>query len=387
MAGIYIHIPFCRKACHYCNFHFSTSLQHQAAFVAALEEEISQWPLHPFYSDILCEPINTIYFGGGTPSLLLQTELERILLQLHLQFTISESAEITLEANPDDMSETKLLQWHNLGINRLSIGVQSFIENELVWMNRAHSADQAFLAINNAKKVGFKNMSIDLIYGTPTLSTSDWLKNLQYVEALAIPHLSCYALTVEEKTALHYFIKKGKVPPVDEEKQILHLDILMNWAAKEGWNHYEISNLCKPTFQSQHNSAYWKGIPYIGFGPGAHSFNGKMHRWSNIANNGLYINNIKKIHTLQNVEEITPIQRLNEQIMTQLRLEKGLAMVEATQSIGGIPVDAQIWQVFWQTASKFEQQALLSFHSEHWCLTKQGVHLADHIIAELFQSE
>jgi oxygen-independent coproporphyrinogen-3 oxidase len=293
MAGIYIHIPFCRKACHYCNFHFSTSLQYKNDFVTALLKEID---LRVDY--LQQELIETIYFGGGTPSLLEEDDLHRIVAHLHRHFKIADNTEITFEANPDDITREKLISWRTNGINRLSIGVQSFFDDDLKWMNRAHSAQQSVQSILLAQEEGINNLTIDLIYGTPTLGNENWEKNFKQAVTLNIPHLSCYALTVEPKTALAKMIAQHKIGDIDSERQATQFLLLTDWATAAGYEHYEISNFAKPGMRSKHNSAYWQGKKYLGLGPSAHSFNGTARQW-NIANNSLYVQSLQKILYLQ----------------------------------------------------------------------------------------
>jgi len=317
MAGIYLHIPFCKQACYYCNFHFSTSLAQKDALVDSLLEEMSL--RQPYLQG---QPVNTVYFGGGTPSLLSETDLQRLMERLHQLFSISPDAEVTLEANPDDLHPEKLRFLKAAGVNRLSIGVQSFHEADLRWMNRAHNSQQALNCILYARDAGFNNLSIDLIYGGPTLSDEGWEQNVQQAIALQIPHLSCYALTVEPGTALDSFIKKHKVPPVDPDKAARHFEQLMQWLAAAGYEHYEISNFALPGWHSRHNSSYWKGEHYLGLGPSAHSFNGSSRQW-NLSNNSVYINGIREGKVPFEEEILTPDMQLNEYIMTSLRTSAG----------------------------------------------------------------
>lgn len=283
MAGIYLHIPFCKQACYYCNFHFSTSLAQKDAMVQAILREIQ---LQQNYLDGLA--VSSIYFGGGTPSILPEEDLQALLQALHQHFNITPDAEITLEANPDDLTAAKLAALKAAGINRLSIGVQSFHEEDLQWMNRAHNSQQATQCITLAQAAGFENITIDLIYGGPTLSDEGWAANVQQAIALKVPHLSCYALTVEAGTALDHFIKKKKMAAVDTDKAARHFEQLMQWMQAAGYEHYEISNFALPGWHSRHNSSYWQGKSYLGIGPSAHSFNGTSRQW-NIANNTAYI--------------------------------------------------------------------------------------------------
>ena len=327
MAGIYVHVPFCRKACHYCNFHFSTSTKYLNDFVFALLKEID---LQKHY---LNQPVTTLYFGGGTPSLLPLESLDLILSSINKVYNTTGLIEITLEANPDDITIEKLQAWKQMGINRLSIGVQSFLNEDLLWMNRAHNAEQAQTCIQLAKQNGFLNITIDLIYGTPTLSDASWKHNLQMAAELQIPHLSCYALTVEPKTALDTMINQKKVQGVDAEKQAVHFDMLQQFAASAGYEQYEISNFAKDGFRSKHNSSYWHGVPYLGLGPSAHSFNGLSRQW-NIANNALYIQSLRDGNVPFDKETLTTEQRLNEYIMTSLRTIEGINLSYVQDNFG-----------------------------------------------------
>ena len=277
MAGIYIHIPFCKKACHYCNFHFSTSKTLLPQMIQAICAEAAM------RSDYIREDIETIYFGGGTPSLISIDDLQFTLETLRSLFRIEVKAEVTLEANPDDITKEKLQGWRSVGINRLSIGVQSFFDDDLLWMNRAHNAAQANESILLAQQAGFENISIDLIYGLPGLTDERWQRNVQLAFKLDVPHLSCYALTVEPNTALQKMIDLNKKENIDPEKQGRQFELLMQWCGEAGYEHYEISNFARPEFKSKHNSSYWKGLPYIGVGPSAHSYNGESRQW-NISN-------------------------------------------------------------------------------------------------------
>jgi oxygen-independent coproporphyrinogen-3 oxidase len=327
MAGIYLHIPFCRQACHYCNFHFSTSLNRKNDFVVALLKEME---LQRHY----IRAVETVYFGGGTPSLLTEEELGQILGRLRELFTIEPDAEVTLEANPDDITMAgKLKAWKKAGINRLSIGVQSFFEEDLQWMNRAHDAGQATNSIRMAQKEGFDNISVDLIYGGPTLPDGHWEKNVAQAVASGIPHLSCYALTVEPRTALDKMIhqkKKEAVSPDDQARQFL---LLMGWLAAAGYEHYEISNFALPGRRSRHNSSYWQGKPYLGLGPSAHSYNGRSRQW-NVANNAQYTDALLSGKLLFEKEELTPVEQLNEYIMISLRTMEGCDLRQVSDRFG-----------------------------------------------------
>jgi oxygen-independent coproporphyrinogen III oxidase len=373
MAGIYIHIPFCRKACHYCNFHFSTSLQLKNDFVAALlKETVIQAPY------LENKVVETIYFGGGTPSLLPVSDIHSFLNQIHAHYHVDSDCEITLETNPDDINSNRLREWKAIGINRLSIGIQSFFEEDLQWMNRAHTAVQAKNCIELAQKEGFRNITIDLIYGTPTLSDEKWKKNVKTAISLQVPHLSCYALTVEPNTALHKMIVQHKKEAVDSDKQASQFLMLMEWLSAASYEHYEISNFAQPGMRSRHNSAYWQGKPYLGLGPSAHSYNGSNRRW-NVANNALYTQALQKNELLFEEEILTPTQQLNEFIMISLRTMEGINLSIVREKFGeryGIHLlDKSEGYIF--TKKMIESQDFLR-------LTNEGRLLADGIAAALF---
>ena len=286
MAGIYIHIPFCKQACHYCDFHFSTSLKHKDELLQCIHEELQLQ--RPYLEN---QTVETIYFGGGTPSLLSASELNKIIDTVHQNFEVLNQAEITLEANPDDLGIEKLKELRNTAINRLSIGVQSFFDEDLKWMNRAHQAQEAETAVKRAQDFGLENITIDLIYGYPLLSDEKWNNNIQKTIDLTIPHISSYSLTVESQTALDSFIKKGQQKPLDEMQSATQFKFLIQELTQNGFEHYEISNFAKPNQYAKHNTNYWRGIHYLGIGPSAHSFNGQSRQW-NIANNAKYIQEI-----------------------------------------------------------------------------------------------
>ena len=327
------------------------------------------------------EVTDTIYFGGGTPSLLSVTEIKRLLDTVHQYYNVSENAEITLEANPDDINEIKLAEWKSIGINRFSIGVQSFKEEDLVWMNRAHNAEQAIRCINLVKDAGFQNYSVDLIYGTPTLSDDDWKKNVQTLIALDVPHISCYALTVETKTVLHKLISLKKIEDVDTEKQAAQFLLLIDWLTDAGYEHYEISNFAKPGYRSKHNSSYWQGEAYIGIGPSAHSFNGNTRKW-NVSNNALYIKSLQKNVIPYEEEKLTDMQRLNEYVMTSIRTVEGIDLDFIEKKFG----EQKCSEL--QTASeKYSQNKKIITKNHRLILTNEGKLFADGIAADLFFEE
>lgn len=318
MSGIYIHIPFCKQKCNYCNFHFSTSVKGIPQMITCIENEIE------LRKDYLNKNrIASIYFGGGTPSLVNVNYLESILKTIHSNFIIDSNAEITLEANPDDINETMLLALRKAGINRLSLGVQSFFDIDLKWMNRAHNAEEAINCITTIKQAGFTNYSVDLIYGVPGLTDAKWIQNLETLLQENVPHISCYALTVESKTELFHAIKKNNIPPLDEEQSERQYHITHALLTKYGYEHYEISNYAKTGFHAVHNSSYWEGKQYLGVGPSAHSYNGISRQW-NVSSNPLYMNNIVQHIIPYEIELLTPVQQANEMIMISLRQSKGL---------------------------------------------------------------
>jgi len=317
MPGIYIHIPFCNQKCHYCNFFSVASNKYRSVFVKALLGEIER------QKDYLADKkINTIYFGGGTPSVLTSTEINQILNQINNFFELTADVEITLEANPDDLNEPKLISLKNeTAINRLSMGVQSFFDDDLHYLNRVHNGNQARLSIELALKHGFENMTIDLIYGIPTLTDEKWQKNLESFLSYDLPHLSAYSLTVEPKTALSTLIRKNKLQAVDEEKAIQHFKILLE-KTKDNYIHYEISNFAKQGHYSKHNSIYWMGGHYLGLGPSAHSFNGTSRQW-NVSRMKQYIEAKTIEKSLFEKEVLTKAQQFNEYVMTSLRTSWG----------------------------------------------------------------
>jgi len=329
-------------------------------------------------SDYINEPVHTIYFGGGTPSLLRIADLRLMIENLRSLFTIIADAEITLEANPDDVTEEKLYGWKSIGINRLSIGVQSFFEEDLQWMNRAHNTHQALQSIQLAQQAGFNNITIDLIYGTPTLTDEKWKQNVETALSLNIPHLSCYALTVEPKTALDKMIALGKKENIDTEKQSRHFELLMQWLSDEGYEHYEISNFAKPNYRSKHNSSYWQGKSYLGLGPSAHSFNGSSRQW-NVSNNALYIKSIRGGVVSFEQEQLTSVQQLNEYIMTRLRTVEGLSLQTVKEKWGEETVEEIL-----ALAKKHIRQQLLFEKNDRLILTQKGKLFADGIAADLF---
>jgi oxygen-independent coproporphyrinogen-3 oxidase len=374
LAGIYIHIPFCRQACSYCNFHFSVSQKNKPALLAALEKEIM------LSRDFIeTENIETIYIGGGTPSLLSAEELEHLLITLKERFTVSPKAEITLEANPDDINKSILDAWKRLGINRLSVGLQSFNEAELKWMNRAHNAAQSLLCLDEIRDAGFSNFSVDLIYGSPLQNNEDLVRNFEIIAKRNVPHISCYALTVEPKTALNKLIEAHKSPAVDPDRQAEQFSLLLSLMEKAGYEQYEISNFSKPGYRSRHNSSYWQGKPYFGFGPSAHSFDGKGKRRWNVANNNLYIQSLEKGIIPFEEESLTADQKLNEYVMTALRTVEGINLNRLKQDFDPAHTDRIL-----EEAKKYIEGKKLIVNGNFLQLTKEGKFLADGIASDLF---
>jgi oxygen-independent coproporphyrinogen-3 oxidase len=382
LAGIYVHIPFCKQACNYCNFHFSTSLKLKDEMIAALTKEILLTKVFVDEGDVLHvgkkEQIETLYFGGGTPSIIDIKDLELLFAALKEKFIFSADIEITLEANPDDISPKKLALWKKAGINRLSVGIQSFIEEELVWMNRAHTAVESLHCIEDIKAAGFTNFSVDLIYGSPLLTNDNWKRNTDKIIEKNIPHISCYALTVEPKTALNKMIIQHKKEPVDAAKQAEQFILLMDWMEQAGYDHYEISNFAIPGMKSKHNSSYWQGKRYYGFGPSAHAYDGKSRQW-NIANNALYIQSLKNNIIPFEKEILTTTQQLNEYIMTSLRTMEGLNLVTIEERFGN-----KITRQLHSAIGKWKLGGKVLVDDNKIVLTKQGKLFADGIAADLF---
>lgn len=375
MAGIYLHIPFCKQACTYCNFHFSTSLTHKAELLQALRQEMM---LQKEY--LGGATINTIYFGGGTPSLLSYTEISRLFEALENTFPQQSLQEITLEANPDDLTKDYLRALSHTPINRLSIGVQSFRESDLHYMNRAHNAQQADYAIKAAQDMGFDNLSIDLIYGTPGLNDKDWLNNIKTALSLHIPHISSYALTVEPRTALAHQIAKGTTTVPEQAQAAGQLELLMATLATAGYDHYEIANFALPGKHALHNTNYWRGAHYLGLGPSAHSFDGRSRQW-NVANNSQYRSSILQDNKLQyEREELSVNDQFNEYLMTSLRTMWGCDLAHISQEFG-----PELLQQLLLQAELFIDRRQMIKENGRLLLTNAGKLMADGIASELFR--
>jgi oxygen-independent coproporphyrinogen-3 oxidase len=369
--AIYIHIPFCKQACHYCDFHFSTSLKKKTELVEALCRELV------LRKDEIEGTIETIYFGGGTPSLLTKEELELIFKTIYENFTVSKTSEVTLEANPDDLTEEKIKQLADSPINRLSIGIQSFFEEDLKLMNRAHNAKEAEHCLILATHY-FDNISLDLIYGIPGMSNERWQQNIDKALSFGIPHISSYALTVEPKTALDTFIKKGIVPPIDEELAEQQFHTLIDTLTRKGFIHYELSNFGKEGYFSKNNTAYWQGKPYLGIGPSAHSFDGKTRSW-NVRNNTLYIKSIEKNELPRETETLSTTDRYNEYVMTGLRTIWGVSVNRVGKEFGNKYKEYLLQQV-----QKHLEEHLLYLDGDTLLVTKKGKFLSDGLASDLF---
>ncbi len=372
MAGIYIHIPFCKKACHYCNFFFTTSTRFRETFVPVLIEEID---LRADY--LKDEYVSTIYFGGGTPSVLPAKTIQQLIDTISRRFEVIDEPEITLEANPDDLSFAYLTSLKQTQVNRLSIGIQSFHEAELQWMNRAHNSKEAHEALENCKKLGFNKLSLDLIFGIPESTDEKWRYSMEQALEYAPDHLSCYALTVEEKTAYHTHIKQGKsVAPPDEltEKQFYQCrDLLLH----RGYEQYEISNYAKPGAHSKHNTAYWEGIPYIGLGPGAHSYDGKNRGW-NVNHMVQYIEGIKERKEIFTEELLSKSDRYNEYVMTAIRRKEGIDLHHLFKTHG------EFEEHFYHNLKDIPQEYIM--HKDgHVTLSPKGLIFADFVGSALFE--
>lgn len=373
MAGIYIHVPFCKKACHYCDFHFSTSLKTKDPVIQSILREME------LRKDFLSgETVETLYFGGGTPSVLSASELSSIAEKARNTFSLGTEIEFTVEANPDDLSLEKLQELADAGVNRLSIGIQSFSDKYLKWMNRAHNAREAVQAIENAQKVAITNLSIDLIYGLPNLTLDDWISDIEKAIELGVQHISAYCLTVESDTALGHWVKKGKEKPIDEAAAEEQFRILIDTLSENGFEQYEVSNFSLPGFYSKHNTAYWLGVPYLGIGPSAHSFKELERSW-NIANNVKYTKEIKAGELPLTIEKLSKIDRHNEYVMTGLRTKWGIDL-EKIKMLFGISVVKNHGNYL----EKLTEEGKATLKENRLVLTKKGMFLADGIASELF---
>jgi oxygen-independent coproporphyrinogen-3 oxidase len=373
MAGIYLHIPFCTQACYYCDFHFSTNTSTKSDLVLAMGEELK---LQTDYLE--SESVNTIYFGGGTPSLLNRKELAYLLNLIHKIHDVHVNAEITLECNPDDLTDEKLADLKAAGVNRLSIGIQSFNDSMLKYLNRLHSADTAVSSFRRAREAGFANISIDLIYAIPGLSTPQWKNELATAVDLAPEHISAYTLTIEKKTAFGSWLAHGKIKPVDEALAAEQFEVLMSELTAAGFEHYEISNFAKPSFVSRHNSSYWGGETYLGIGPSAHSFNTRSRQY-NVSNNLRYVRSIKAGTIPFETEVLRNEDRINEYILTTLRTSAGCNVEKLKNDFG-----YDLLKDHDRYLQQLKDHQLIQIQDHYLTLTKPGKLLADKISSDLF---
>ena len=372
MSGIYIHIPFCKQACFYCDFHFSTSLKKKDDMISSLVKEIEIRK-----DENRNEIVETIYFGGGTPSVLSVEEIQTLIDAVYKNHTVAKNPEITLEANPDDLSEDKIIELSKSPINRLSIGVQSFFEKDLKLMNRAHNSEEAKNCLSIATRY-FKNISVDLIYGIPGLSNEEWKENIQTALSFGIPHISSYALTVEPKTALESLIKKGKIANVDDELAQEQFHILIDELEQQNFIHYELSNFGKENYFSKNNTAYWLGKKYLGIGPSAHSFDGEQRSW-NVRNNAKYIKSLQEDTLPIEREVLSKTDQYNEYIMTGLRTIWGVSLQRIEQEFG-----EKYLKYLQNQTKKYLNQDLLYLEKDILKITKKGKFLSDGISSDLF---
>ena len=372
MSGIYIHIPFCKKACHYCDFHFSTSFKHKDQMIISLKNEILIRN-----RELKDKKIESIYFGGGTPSVLSTLEINSLIQTVFDNYIINDSVEITLEANPDDLSREKILELSKTRVNRLSIGVQSFFQKDLTLMNRSHSSNQAIGCIKSASKY-FDNISVDLIYGIPGLDNSRWKENIEILISNNIPHISAYALTVEPKTALKKYIDNGIIAPIDDSQSQEQFYILLDILENHDYENYELSNFAKNKLYSVNNSAYWTRKNYIGIGPSAHSFNGNDRLW-NIKNNVKYIESINNNILPNSKEVLSLIDKFNETVMFGLRTSRGISFVDIENDFGSIYKNQLI-----KNSQTHINNEFLIIKNNYLYITRKGKFLSDGIASDLF---
>ncbi len=375
MAGVYIHIPFCKQACHYCDFHFSTNLTSRNEMVKAIALELDA------RKDYLQDPIETIYFGGGTPSLLSKDEIQSLLKSIYKSFNISADVEITLEANPEDLTSMYSIDMCQLGINRLSIGIQTFDNERLRWMNRIHSSDQSREAVQNARDAGFKNISLDLIYAIPDHNQTDWEKDLKNIIGINPEHISLYGLTIEDRTVFGKWEQENKLIQVQEDDAAKQYLFAIEYLKDAGYMQYEVSNFSKKGFHSKHNNAYWNDIPYLGVGPGAHSFDGTSRRF-NIRNNAKYMKAIAANSIYWEEEVLSDLQLINEKILTQLRTIQGINLEQLNRQL-----ETNLEILHKDFLTEMESKGLLNLADGYLKLTPEGFLVADEVALKLFFPE
>lgn len=376
MAGIYLHIPFCKTRCIYCDFYSTTRSELTDQYIDALCDELTQ------RKDYLQEePVHTIYFGGGTPSQLSERHFQRVFHTIEKTVGLEQVIEVTLEANPDDLTEDYIRMLRTLPFNRISMGIQTFHEDTLHLLHRRHTAKQAIWAVERCRKAGFQNISIDLIYGLPGETDQRWQQDLLQAIQLQVEHISAYHLIYEEDTPLYQMLQQHRVEEVDEDSSLRFFSILMNRLKEAGYEHYEISNFCKPGYHSRHNSSYWQGIPYLGCGPSAHSFNGKSRQW-NIASLTRYIQGIQEGNCIYETEQLDLYTRYNECVMTGLRTLEGINLFHLKQTFG-----PELWKYCLKMAAIYLQNGQLEIQNDHLRLTQEGIFISDGIMSNLMYIE
>ncbi len=383
--SIYIHIPYCKQVCYYCDFHFRVAMKDKTAMFAAMKKEIALRKDYLRESDSGNEkiPVETLYFGGGTPSVLTIDDLAGLLDAVTQYYTLVPDAEITLEANPDDLSDEYLEGLYHLGFNRLSIGIQSFFDDDLKWMNRRHNGHEAVRSVEAARRKGFHNINIDLIYGLPSMTPERWQENLVRTFALEVPHLSAYHLTIEPKTVFGRRQMKGETFAVKEDESVRQFEILLDATEKAGYEHYEISNFAKPGFYSRHNTAYWRQQRYIGIGPAAHSYDGLSRQW-NVGNNSQYIRDLEECNAWSSPmwferEQLSPSEKYNDYILVSLRTSWG-----ADTRYIQVHFGRNFLAVFLLRSEPYIQSGHIEDRSGIFVLTRKGKLIADRIASDLF---
>lgn len=373
MAGIYLHVPFCRKACHYCDFHFSTTMKGKSEMLQAMGRELEKRKEY-----LRGEKVSTIYFGGGTPSLLTSDEINRLTDEITRWHELSDEVEFTLEANPDDLTKEKIQRLRGTSVNRLSIGIQSFRDADLQWMNRAHTASQSDYAVKLAQDAGFSNITIDLIYSIPGMTNETWKQNLQNAIDLDVDHISAYSLTVEPRTYFGHLEKKGLLKSFPQESSQDQFLLMNRILSENGFEHYEVSNFARPGCRSQHNTSYWEGKTYLGIGPSAHSFDGESRQW-NVANNAIYVRSVQGNEAYFERELLDERSRLNEYIMTGLRTSHGINLDDITQKFGIdlMSINSESIQDLIRNGKMVHENSVLK-------LTVHGYLLADRIASDFF---
>ena len=372
MSGIYVHVPFCAKKCSYCDFHFSTRFSgYRDRMIRCIGTELSS------RKNELKKGVETVYFGGGTPSILTLKELSFLMKRIYSCYHVLPGAEVTLEVNPENITDSAVAKWKKAGFNRLSIGLQSFKESDLKWMNRGHTVQDNLSAVSLAKKAGFTNISVDLIYGLPGLTLKEWQLSVKKAVQLGVDHISAYCLTVEDKTKLKYDIKKGYVVPLPEKNQVDHYAFLVSYLNKKGYEQYEVSNFAKNKAYSRHNSAYWKREVFIGVGPSAHSFDGATRRW-NISNNPLYLKHIENKSSYSSVEDLSKNALWNELFLTGLRTMWGVDKNQIN-TLGGFVLKEE------KELLRLKKQGLIIENKDRLILSKKGFLFADAISVSFFR--